>query len=202
MGKKNEKSILEFDFIDEVLEFLKSHDNIKIKVSRSIDYGHGFCQLVDDNEGKGGRKSSEFMGKRTIEELENMAAKRGNELYRVLDEDDLGYDLNKPVYECWIKECYNGYTSKTTLIKILEKAKEDSWWQEDDDEELSSIDAFISDSAGSGISGEEDSLPKAWMKYFDAYDITGGVSNKKGKEIFWGGYWFLEDEDWDIILIT
>ena len=190
MGKKNEKSILEFGSIDEVLEFLKSHDNIKIKVSRSIDFGHGFCQLVDDKEGKGGRKSSEFMGKRTIEELENMS----NELYRVLDEDDVEYDLNKPVYDCRIEQWANGYASKATLIKILEEAKESSWWPEFDDEELSELDTFITDSGGHE--------PDDWMKYFDAFDVTSILSNEKGKEMSWGVYWFLEDEEWDIILIT
>ena len=194
MGKKNEKRIGEFGSIDEVLEFLKSHDNIKIKVSRSIDFGHGFCQLVDDNEGKGGRKSSEFMGKRTIEELENMTAKSGNELYRVLDEDDVEYDLNKPVYDCRIEQWANGYASKATLIKILEEAKESSWWPEYDDEELSELDTFITDSGGY--------RPDDWMKYFDAFDVTSILSNEKGKEMSWGVYWFLEDEEWDIILIT
>ena len=194
MGKKNEKRIGEFGCIDEVLEFLKSHDNIKIKVSRSIDFGHGFCQLVDDNEGKGGRKSSEFMGKRTIEELENMTAKSGNELYRVLDEDDIEYDLNKPVYDCQIEQWANGYASKAALIKILEEAKESSWWPEFDDEELSELDTFITDSGGYE--------PDDWMKYFDAFDVTSILSNEKGKEISWGVYWFLEDEEWDIILIT
>ena len=196
------KSILEFETFKEILEFLKKHENIKIEVSRSINYGHGFCQLVDDKEGEGGRKSREFIGKRTIEELENMVAQSGNELYRILPDED--YDLNKPVYDCKIEEWANGYTSKATLIKILEKAKESSWWPEDDydDEELSSIDTFINDSASSGEAGESDSLPEAWMKYLDAFDVTGGVSNEKGKEISWGGYWFLEDEEWDIILIT
>ena len=194
MGKKNEKSILEFGSIDEILEFLKTHDDIKIKVSRSIDYGHGFCQYVDDKEGKGGRKSSEFMDKCTIEELENMTAKSGNELARVLDQDDKEYDLNKPVYHCWIKQLANGYTSKPNLIKILEKAKESTWWPEYDDDELSELDTFITDSCGYE--------PDEWMKYFDAFDVTSVLSNDKGKEISWGGYWFLEDEEWDIVLIN
>ena len=114
MGKKNEKRILEFDSIDEVLEFLKKHENIKIQVSRMIEY-NGFYQLLDDKKDEAGH---------TLEEIKNIAEAEGYDLWG--DSPDEDYDLNKPVYEAsaGIEQWANGYTSKATLIKILEKAKQ------------------------------------------------------------------------------
>ena len=51
MAKKNGKSILEFNEVQEALEFLKTNDNIKIKVSLRNGWD-GFYQLVGDDEEK------------------------------------------------------------------------------------------------------------------------------------------------------
>tara|TARA_B100000475_G_scaffold119059_1_gene86877 strand:+ start:720 stop:1301 length:582 start_codon:yes stop_codon:yes gene_type:complete len=190
MGKKNEKRILEFDSIDEVLEFLKKHENIKIQVSRMIEY-NGFYQLLDDKKDEAGH---------TLEEIKNIAEAEGYDLWG--DSPDEDYDLNKPVYEAsaGIEQWANGYTSKATLIKILEKAKESTWWPEYDDEELSQIDTFIVNSVAPGLPAAYE--PDDWMKYFEAFDFKSGLRNRKGKKISWWGITYTQCEEWDITLIT
>lgn len=173
--KKNEKRLFDFSNVEEALKFLKTHDDIKIKVSRSVQFD-GFYQLIDDKEEK---------AERTMKELENMA---GGELWSDMPEED--YDLNKPVYQSrGIEKWANGYTSKANLIKVLNELIncEQRYWTSELEEE---------------INGHSGSYPEDWMKYFDAFDVKSGVRNRKGKEISWWGHYYTQSEESDIILIT
>ena len=180
MAKKNGKSILEFNEVQEALEFLKTNDNIKIKVSLRNEWD-GFYQLVGDDEEKAGR---------TLEEIKNMVEATGYSWYE--DSPDEDYNLNKPVYEsrAGIKHWANGYTSKSTIIKML---------KEFDGKEY---DYFEWDSLNDHLIGNITSDPDKWMEYFEAYDVKSGVTTRKNKEISWWASTYKEDEDWDIVFIT
>ena len=179
MDKVNEKSIDEFNNVEEILEFLKNLDNIKIKVSREIKYS-GFYQLADDKKEKLGY---------TLDKVKEWTMDKGTDIGPeswVSDEED--FDLYKPLYEDYIFEKENGFTSKSNLIKLLNEFNDD-----DDYEELESVwelDDFLKE-RNSDL-----------MEYLEVSELNFGYFDNKDKEISWWGNYWTEDEELEIVFIT
>tara|TARA_B100001564_G_scaffold68384_1_gene54045 strand:+ start:46 stop:597 length:552 start_codon:yes stop_codon:yes gene_type:complete len=180
MGKKIVKSILEFDSIKEVLDFLESNDDIKIRVQAYEDW-EGYFQLSKD------KKTDNIKHHNLYDDAgDTIISFDEIDGQQVVNEHSEGnYDLNKQTYEEEICIWAEGFTKKEFFINKLQE-----------------FETLLYEGKPESFEDFLNSFQDSWevMEVFEVEEQKGGAGRDRGLDEFsWYATYYVNSSGVDLI---